>query len=184
MSQAVTSSYLQGIRWRHLLSTRMAPTSIFLVVGTCIFFVQRLVRLRLWSPLARLQGPPLNIKLPLHQCSDDEPADSIFLGHQGRLLTQGMNSFEVLANWGKSYGPSYAFRGILQVRAIRSGLDYEIFHMCLNFKRPSLYTVDPRAISHVLHRPETYAKPTLVLRFLQAIFGKGKACESFDVALD
>ncbi|KAG8882214.1 hypothetical protein FRB97_008555 [Tulasnella sp. 331] len=93
---------------------------------------------------------------------------SLFLGHVPTIVKKGSTDHGILTSndstsaepcpvpherWAAQYGPTFQLRGILLARR--------------------LFSMDPRAVAHVLNHPYDYPKPRLLRDVLTSILGQG-----------
>ena len=110
---------------------------------------------RYLSPLRHLRGPR---------------SPNLLFGN----FTQLAAPYQALTReWVNEYGPNFQVHGFLNVRRINRFL-MAIFFSCLPFvQTPSLFTLDPKAIHHILTHTTDFRKPRDALRFLARLSGPG-----------
>lgn len=113
-----------------------------------------------FSPLRHVPGPP---------------NPSLLYGNFKDIWKHDMGVIRDL--WAQEYGTTFKFKGFFSVRpsvCTRNSSDTKV-------QRDRLYTLDPRAINHILTHSTEFTKPPMVTNNLSRILGEGLLVAEGDV---
>lgn len=131
--------------------------SLLILAGIALFCLAKYLRSLLSgysSPLLRLRGPP---------------SENLVYGNFRQI---GPDAAQLHLEWIKEYGTSFLGRFFFQVSILE--VTSGPMRRTDTLQLPTLLTIDPRTINHVLTHTTDYEKPLESLKDLARILGEGQ----------